>query len=115
MSMPDKGSRRIHVGDHDYRWRVRKAPTYAQAVDQSAMRVSIQSCAHGAKSVLVANLRVLRPDSWLSPGRGALTPDIVRDIIERAVVAGWDPHGTRSPFELEYPLSSPLWTPTRGS
>ena len=102
--MPSKGGRPIHVGGHDYRWRVRKAPTYAQALDWSPMRVSIQSCMEGARSVLVVNLRVNRPDTWLRPHQTGLTPDLVRDIIERAIAAGWDPLGTDSPVELDYGL-----------
>ena len=102
--MPGKGSRAIRVGDHDYRWRVRKTPTYAQALEWSPMRVSIQSCMEGARSVLIVNLRVSRPDNWIGPHQTGLTPDVVRHIIERALAAGWDPLGTSSPFEFEYGL-----------
>jgi hypothetical protein len=103
MSMPSKGSRPIRVGGHDYRWRVRRTPTYDQA-QGSPMSVSIQSCAEGARSVLVVNLRVTRPDNWFAAHQTALTPDIVRDIILRAMAAGWDPLGPRSPFAFEYGL-----------
>jgi hypothetical protein len=104
MSMPSKGSRAIRLGGHDYRWRVRRRPTYSQANAWGPMSVSIQSCTEGARSVLVVSLRVSRPDSWLAPHQTGLTPDIVRDIIERAVAAGWDPLGTRSPVAFEYGL-----------
>jgi hypothetical protein len=103
MSMPSKGSRRIRVGDHDYRWRVRKKPTYHQGLEWSPMCVSIQSCEEGSTSVLIADLRVSRPDNWLAPHQTGLSPSIVRSIIQRARASGWDPLGSRSVL-MEYGL-----------
>lgn len=79
-----------------------------EAAFQSPMRVAIQACDGGSKCVLIANLRVSRPDNWIMPHQTGLTPAAVADIIERALAAGWDPSSSASrasPFELDYPIN----------
>jgi hypothetical protein len=104
MTIPTKGRRRVRVGDEDYAWLIRKKPTYSQAAFKATMRVAIQSCAPGASCVLMVDLGVSRPDNWVAPHQTALTPAIVRDIIRKALEAGWVPSARKSPFELEYQL-----------
>ncbi|MGC4117768.1 MAG: hypothetical protein QM765_25075 [Myxococcales bacterium] len=103
MTLPSKGSRRVRVGAAEYRWRIRKRPTYHQGAFEGPMVLAVQSCAEGAHSVLVVNLRVSRPDNWLSPHQTAVTPKVVREIVTAAHVAGWDPLGRR-PFPFVFGL-----------
>ena len=90
MSIPKKGSRRINVDGRQYAWLIRKGPTNVQAAFKTPLRVAIQSCAEGARSVLIVNLRVSRSDNWLGQHQTGLTPAAVEDIIKRALSAGWE-------------------------
>jgi hypothetical protein len=103
MTLPRKGSRIVQVGAHEYVWRIRKKPTYAQGAFQAPMRVAIQRSRITSAGVLVVNLLVSRPDNWISPHQTAVTPSVIRDIIARAIAEGWDPEKTE-PFALEYGL-----------
>src|SRR5688572_6033370 len=67
--IPSKGSRFIEVDGVAYRWRIRKKSTYVQAAFEASMHVAIQACADDAKSVLVVDLRVSRPDNWIARTR----------------------------------------------
>ncbi len=103
MTIPKKGSRRVRVGECEYAWRIRKKPTYTQAAFQTPMSLAVQRCAPDAGGVLVVNLVVSRPDNWISPHQTSVTPAVVRDIVARAIAAGWDAASTE-PFVFEYGL-----------
>ncbi len=106
MTIPKKGSRYLWVGGVEYAWRIRKKPTYAQGAFSSAMRLAVQcrSEANGPRSVLVVSLCVRRPDNWVAPHQTAVTPAVIRDIVERALAAGWAPTSGGTPFSFDYPL-----------
>jgi hypothetical protein len=103
MTIPRKGSRIVQVGEHEYVWRIRKKPTYAQGAFQAPMRVAIQRSSVASGGVLNVNLLVSRPDNWISPHQTAVTPAVIRDIVARAIAKGWNPE-TSEPFALEYGL-----------
>ena len=92
----------------EYAWRIRKKPTYAQGAFLSAMRLAVQhrSEANGPRSVLVVSLRVSRPDNWMAPHQTAVTPAVIRDIVVRALAAGWAPESGGPPFPFDHPLIS---------
>jgi hypothetical protein len=104
MTIPSKGSRRIRVGEVDYDWRIRKSPTYSQAFFEAPMRVAIQASEARPGRVLIVDLQVSRPDSWTGPHETPVTPAVVREIIERALEAGWEPMSTGSPVSFDFPL-----------
>lgn len=103
MTLPRKGRRIVRIAEHEYAWRIRKNPTFAQGAFQAPMRVAIQRSNPPCRSVLVVDMVVSRPDNWTSPHQTAVTPALIRDIITRAVDTGWDPAGTAS-FALKYGL-----------
>ncbi len=104
MTIPEKGRRIIRVDETDYAWRIRKKPTYHQAAFQSLMTLAIQPCDAKARSVLVVNLCVSRPDNWISPHQTSVTPAMVREMIAGALASGWQPISTAGPFFYEYTL-----------
>jgi len=104
MTLPRKGSRRIRVGEAEYVWRIRGAPTYLQAAFASPMTLAIQHRAAGAQSLLMVNLGVSRPDNWISPHQTAVTPAVVREIIAAALSQGWQPLDATEPFFLDHAL-----------
>ncbi|WXH27427.1 hypothetical protein WA016_01350 [Myxococcus stipitatus] len=102
MTIPKKGSRKISVGESEYEWRIRKKPTYMQAVSQTPMRIAVQASTQGPRKVLLVDLSVSRPDNWIARHGTGITPATVRDIIERALAAGWVPCSTGPAFIFRY-------------
>jgi len=104
MSLPRKGSRSVSHGGHRYRWLVRRQPTYSQGAFSAPMTVAVERIADEPGVVLVVNLRVSRPDNWIQPHQTALTPAIVRKIIQAALDAGWKPEAEGGAYEYEHSL-----------
>lgn len=102
MSIPRKGTRRVRFGETDYDWRIRKTPTYSQGVADSPMLLAVQASEEVPRRVLVVDLGVSRPDNWIAPHQTGVTPGMVRDIIRRALAAGWSPLGAGPPFRFDY-------------
>lgn len=104
MSLPRKGSRTVTVGDHRYRWHVRRSPTDRQATAAAPMCVAIERIADEPGTVLLVDLRVSRPDNWTSPHQTALKPATVRAIIAAALGAGWQPERPGAAYRFAYGL-----------
>ncbi|WP_236607273.1 hypothetical protein [Sandaracinus amylolyticus] len=66
------------------------------------MTVAVQRASDGARSVLVLDLRVTRPDNRIAPHGTGITPAQVRELIRTAIAAGWDP-GRGGTFRIEIP------------
>lgn len=100
MSIAKRGDRRVVVDGTTYLWRIRRTATAAQAHPSASMGIGIQSTVEGARGVLVVDTAIPRPRN----GRhvGAVTPEQVRDMIRRALAAGWEPMHER--MELRYAL-----------
>ena len=104
MTIPTRGRRFVRVGDVDYVWRIRKKPTYLQGAFHSSMTLAVQPYGVDARNVLVVNLRISRPDNWISPHQTAVTPSTVREMIVGALAIGWQPFNAAAPFFYEHPL-----------
>lgn len=104
MTIPERGRRLVRVEATDYAWLIRKKPTYVQGAFQSPMTLAIQPCDAEARSVLVVNLRIRRPDNWIGPHQTSVTPAMVREMIVGALASCWQPFNTTAPFFFEYPL-----------
>jgi hypothetical protein len=68
------------------------------------MTVAIERIADSPGTVLLVNLRVSRPDNWLAPHQTALTPAVVRTIIDGALRAGWSPAAAGRAYTYQYGL-----------
>ncbi|MGE6758642.1 hypothetical protein ACQKGO_11555 [Corallococcus interemptor] len=66
------------------------------------MLLAIQPSEEGSRRVLVVDLDVSRPDNWMAPHATRITPAIVRDIIEKALAAGWKPRSGGGPLRFDY-------------
>lgn len=104
MAIPRTGSRKVRVDGTEYRWLIRKSPTYSQAAFGSSMSLAIELGTAGPHKVLMVDLVVSRPDNWIHPHQTAVKPAMVREMIRKALAAGWVPAGPGGPFELTYPL-----------
>lgn len=95
-----KGSRSIVVGGREFRWTLRRKPTYAQALGQTDVIVSVR-LAGGAGSRLVILFSTPHPGNVLGLPYAAVTPGDVAAGIAAALRAGWEPEAAGAPFVVE--------------
>jgi hypothetical protein len=100
MALTRKGSRHIVVGGTTYRWRVRRRPTYSQALAWSPCTFAVEH-ADAAGTTLVVTTNHPHPSNWLGHESEPVLPSDVTDAIERALRAGWTPTAPGTPFHLD--------------
>ncbi|MFD4556000.1 hypothetical protein ACFWP5_17055 [Streptomyces sp. NPDC058469] len=100
MALSRKGTRPIVVDGTTYRWRLRRRPTYSQALAWTPCTFAVEH-ADGAGTTLVVTTDHPHPGNW--PGREAkpVLPSDVTHAIERALREGWTPTAPGSPFHLD--------------
>jgi hypothetical protein len=103
MSLPKKGSRNIVVGGTNYRWLIRKKPTYCAGNALGMMTVAIELANEDSGGVLLVNTGIYRPDNWYKPNQTAVTPGVIRKMIEGAIEAGWNDESHET-YRFEYQL-----------
>ncbi|WP_405992286.1 hypothetical protein [Streptomyces sp. NBC_00986] len=100
MAVPRKGSRSITVGGTTYRWRLRRRPTYSQALAWSPCTFAVEH-ADEAGTTLVVTTDHPHPSNWLGHEPKSVLPSDVARAIERALREGWTPTSPGSPFHLD--------------
>ncbi len=90
MSLASKGSRPIVVDGVAYRWRVRKKPTYGQALEQSRLLLAVE-LAEAPGATLVIELPQVHPSNWLGSEAVPVLPSDVMRYVREALAAGWQP------------------------
>lgn len=105
MTLPRKGSRKIVVGGEEYRWAVRRRPTYCEANECGNLTAAVELY-DSPKSVLLIDFPFPRPDSWKSPMKlgmsvtdRSVTPATIAKCIREAIGNGWDPRASGQAFE----------------
>ncbi|TDF35664.1 hypothetical protein EYS14_19865 [Alteromonadaceae bacterium M269] len=98
MTIPAKGSRKILVNENEYRWLIRKKPTYSQGAFASPMIIVIESNI-APSCVLKVILSAPRKDNWLGEPSMQVTPKDIKGFIEKAMSEGWEPHKNGGVFE----------------
>ncbi|WP_086848703.1 hypothetical protein [Amycolatopsis kentuckyensis] len=85
MTLPRKGSRLIAVDGTDYRWTIRRRPSYSQGLG-ATMTFAVE-LAERPGATLVVDTGRPRPDNWLrlvtEPVRPAEVAEAVRTALER--------------------------------
>ena len=100
MSIPKKGSRKIHIGGIDYRWTIRNKPTYCEGAFATEMTAAVELYASPV-STLIIGFGSPRPDNWLEREGMKVTPKTIKSQIELALKNGWEPKN-RKGFKWEY-------------
>ncbi len=104
MALGRKGSRSIVVGGATYRWRLRRRPTYSQALCWSPCTYAVERDGqHGA--ILVVTTDQAHPGNWFGVQPAPVRPADVANHILIALTRGWDPTRPGSPFELDLSAS----------
>ena len=97
MTMPSKGSRRIHVDGFEYLWLIRRKPTYDEAIGESSLVVAVE-LEESSGSTLLLEHSQNRSDAWVVPGNPSVTPSVVAAGIRSAIQRGWKPHAPGKTF-----------------
>lgn len=102
MALNKKGSRRLTVDGIEYRWRIRKKPSYMQGLCWTPMTYAVEA-AKGSRSG--TTLIVTSGQAHLSNCVGVevepICPAHVVASIREARERGWDPIRAGSPFRLD--------------
>ena len=102
MSIPKKGSRKISVDGHAYRWSIRKKPTYSQSISVGFDFTAAVELYDSPGATLVISFPYTRPDSWILPSNESITPSDIEKAIVMALNNGWTPAKAGRTFHLEY-------------
>ncbi|PIM74488.1 hypothetical protein CTU88_00565 [Streptomyces sp. JV178] len=100
MGLGRKGARRIVVGGTAYRWRLRRRPTYFQALAWTPCTFAVEQ-ADARGSILVVTTAQPHPSNWFGREAHPVRPSDVAHAIELARNRGWTPTEPGSPFLLD--------------
>ncbi|MCX5384725.1 hypothetical protein [Streptomyces sp. NBC_00083] len=100
MALARKGSRRITVDGVDYRWRLRRRPTYSQDMCWSPATYAVEH-ADAPGTTLVITTNQPHPSSVFGQSATPVRPSDVADTIRTARARGWMPESPGSPFHLD--------------
>jgi hypothetical protein len=100
MAIATKGSRRITIDEVQYRWSVRRKPTYSQGLCQSELTFSVMNETQPGTTLIVV-LEGARPDNWLNQPGVSVTPSTVERAIRSALTRGWRSSEKGSPYVLQ--------------
>lgn len=103
MTLPQRKLRKINIDGKDYGWMIRSRPTWNQGLG-GPMTLAIQQLDVERPTILRVMLDILRPDNWLQTNKAAITPKIIKDIIEAALKEGWKTD-EGSAFDFKYQLN----------
>lgn len=101
MAIPKKGSRKITVDHTNYRWAIRRKPSYGQAIAESNLSVAVELY-DDPQSKLIVTFPFPRPDNWIKSHNEAVTPGRLAESIRQAKKDGWQPQSRGPAFELNF-------------
>ncbi|MDG4534935.1 hypothetical protein [Streptomyces sp. AV19] len=104
MALGKKGSRRIVVDGVAYRWRLRRRPTYSQALCWSPCTYAVEQADRPGTTLVVTTDRP-HGSNWVGRPSVPVLPSDVADHIRTALGRGWTPDRSGSPFQLDLPSS----------
>ncbi|QFZ76296.1 hypothetical protein GFH48_26225 [Streptomyces fagopyri] len=99
MALGRKGSRRIVVDGVTYRWRLRRRPTYDQALCDKPCTYAVQRDTPGTTLVVTTNQP--HAGNWFGAPSTAVLPSDVSTAITAALARGWHPTRPGSPVRLD--------------
>ncbi len=101
MALPRKGSRRIVVNGTSFRWRLRRRPTYAQALCWTPCTFAVEhETAPGTKLVVTTDQP--HASNWIGRPANPVLPRDVAHAIEHALFRGWAPVAPGPLFHLDW-------------
>ncbi|MFD8118483.1 hypothetical protein [Streptomyces microflavus] len=100
MALVKKGSRHITVDGRIYRWRIRRRPTYCQALVWSPLTYAVEY-AETPGTTLVVTTNQPHPSNWFDVPASPVLPAQVADTVRTARAHGWTPETPGPPFQFD--------------
>jgi hypothetical protein len=101
MSLAVKGSRVITVDGTDYRWRLRRRPSYNQACFETPLTFAVEVAGAGGSVLAVEIPDASHPGSLVGTrSRLVVRPALVAAVLKIALGRGWQSAVPGSPFRL---------------
>jgi hypothetical protein len=110
MALVKKGARRIVVDGAEYRWRVRRKPSYSQANGWTPLTFAV-GAGSGTGSVLVVRTGRPHPRNWFGQATDPVVPAEVVQAVRAAIEGGWTPLADGPPFLLDVPQGAGTESP----
>jgi len=102
MALGRKGARRIVVDGTAYRWRLRRRPTYFQALAWTPCTFAVeQADSPGPGTTLVVTIDQPHLSNWRGYEGKPILPSAVARAIEQALSEGWTPTSRGATFHLD--------------
>ncbi|MFF3653941.1 hypothetical protein [Streptomyces olivochromogenes] len=101
MALSRKGTRRIVVDGKAYRWRLRRRPTYFQALSWTPCTFAVE-LADAPGTTLVVTTNQPHASNWFGREAKPVLPSDVARAIELALQQGWAPTAAGVPFRLDW-------------
>ncbi|MFK4223831.1 hypothetical protein [Streptomyces sp. NPDC019890] len=100
MALGRKRARRIVVDGTTYRWRLRRRPTYNQALCWTPCTFAVEH-ADAPGTTLVVITSQPHASNWFGRQAKPVLPCDVAHAVELALRQGWTPTAPGSPFHLD--------------
>ena len=100
MALARKGSRRIVVDGTAYRWRLRRRPTYDQALCYRPCTYAVQHADFPGTTLIVTTNQPHASNWFGAPSAAVLRKDVAA-AINTALCQGWSPTRSGSTFHLD--------------
>ncbi|MFJ7421827.1 hypothetical protein ACIQXD_24925 [Streptomyces uncialis] len=102
MALNKKGSRRITVDGIEYRWRIRRKPSYTQGLCWTPLTYAVEA-ASGSEpgTTLIVTSDQVHPSSWVGAEAVPIRPAHVAASIREARDRGWKPTKAGAPLQLD--------------
>jgi hypothetical protein len=102
MTLTTKGSRRIAVDGTEYRWRIRRKPSYGQGLGWTPLTYAVElTGSNGPGTTLVVTTGQPHPSNWVGAEAIPIRPARVAESIREARAHSWEPAQPGSPFLLD--------------
>ncbi|MEV6929957.1 hypothetical protein AB0M46_36490 [Dactylosporangium sp. NPDC051485] len=110
VTLARKGSRRIIVNGVDFRWTVRRRPTYCQANGWSPLKFVVERAEEPQGALLVVSLPCAHPGNWIGLQSRSVRPAMVAAGIRQALTGGWQPSRPGPVFALTLSDTISAWS-----
>ncbi|MFE0877429.1 hypothetical protein ACFW4X_21655 [Streptomyces smyrnaeus] len=101
VALNKKGSRRTAVDGIEYRWRIRRKPSYMQGLCWTPMTYAVEAVSSQPGTLLIITSGQAHPSNWVGVETEPIRPAHVAISIREAREQGWDPARAGSPFQLD--------------
>lgn len=100
MALGRKGARRIVVDGTAYRWRLRRRPTYFQALSWTPCTFAVEHAETPGTTLVVTTDRP-HASNWFGLESRPVLPSEVARAVQSALQEGWAPTAPGAPFHLD--------------